>query len=125
MVQKTNVPNTRPIRLGVAEQVPKQYAKPLRKTAYLHTYPHVINGGILYKEHEYPGLFQFNHRQDRQLLRLFEDNEVSFTRDRQKDARSFGWIGTGRTKNYLTEGGGYSNIQPPIDIPVLPSQPMR
>ena len=119
MVQTASqFPNAKPARLGVAEQVPQQYAKPLRKTAYLQTYPHVINGGILYKEHEYPGLFRFNTQQDRDLLKLFENNEVSFTRDRQKDARSFGWFGGDGTQpnNYRKAGGRYANLQPPVQM---------
>ncbi len=79
-------------KMGKTQQVPLQYAKPLRKTAYLQTYPHVINGGILYKEHEYSDLFHFNHMQDTNLMKLFEDNEVSFSADRVKDVRGMGWM---------------------------------
>ena len=110
--------NVKATRRGIAEQIPQQYAKPLRKTAYLHTYPHVVNGGLLYKLHEYPGILRFNQQQDRGLLQLFQKNEVSFTRDRQKDARSFGWRGGDGTQrnNYRKEGDRYSLVQPPIQM---------
>ena len=84
-----------PIVLGKVQQVPQQYAKPLRKTAYLLPYPHVINGGILYKEHEYPVL-NVNDLPSDQLMNLFMRNEVSFSADRVKDARKFGWPGQSR-----------------------------
>ena len=79
-------------KLTKVDSMPKQYAKPLRKTAYLHAYPHVVNGGILYKNHEVA------HRTadlpDDELMNLFRDNEVSFTPDRVKDARSIPWTRT-------------------------------
>jgi hypothetical protein len=79
-------------KMGTTEQVPLQYAKPLRKTAYLQTYSHVVNGGLLYKEHEYPDMFQFNTQHDTNLSKLFENNVVSFTADRVKDVRGMGWM---------------------------------
>ena len=79
-------------KLNLIDEVPKQYAKPYRKTGYLHAHPHSINGGLLYKNHEiYENVFQYNHQQDHGLMNLFRDNELSFSADRVKDARGFGW----------------------------------
>lgn len=79
-------------RLTKISQVPLQYAKPLRKTGYLQPYPHVVNGGILYKNHEYPVL-TIDDLPHPELMDLFRDNEVSFSADRVKDARSAPWKG--------------------------------
>lgn len=77
------------MRLYAVQQIPLQYAKPLRRTAYLHDYPHIVNGGLLYKNHEY------NQRTwdipDNNLMALFQENEVSMSADRVKDARSIPW----------------------------------
>lgn len=75
------------------ERIPKQYAKPLRNTSYLHSHPHTVNGGFLYKNHEiYSGLFEYNHQHDNRLRDLFGRNEHDFSADRVKDARAFGWF---------------------------------
>jgi len=79
----------RKLRLSQVEQIPLQYSKPLRRTAYLHEYPFTINGGILYKNHEY------NQRTwdlpDPNLMDLFAGNQVSMSADRLKDARAIPW----------------------------------
>ena len=83
-----NTANNTP-KLTRIDQMPKQYSKPLRKTGYLLPYPHVVNGGILYKQHEY--CQRTTQLPDDALMDLFGENEVSFSADRVKDVRAIPW----------------------------------
>ena len=61
-------------------------ATPIRKTAYLNSYPKVVNDGILLKNHEYPCIFKYSDNNDTHLQKLLE-NSVA-TNARSVDARS-------------------------------------
>lgn len=77
------------LRLATVDQIPQQYAKPIRKTAYLMPHPHIIHGGKMMpgESREWADVLKFNHLRNDMLTDLKMSNEVNFSAGRVMDVR--------------------------------------
>ena len=75
--------------VGSVEQIPKEYAQPIRNTQYLMSYPHVLHAGKMLsgEEREFPSVLNWNLPRNDRLTNLLMRSEVDYTTSRVVDAR--------------------------------------
>ncbi len=83
-----------------AGRVPKQYANPYRRTAFLFDYPVPANGGFIdsHRGERFAHILNYNQQHDPALSDLYSRNLVTESQDRVKDARAMDY------HNPITQG---------------------
>lgn len=77
------------LNLGQVNQIPQEYAKPIRKTGYLMAHPHILHDGKMLpgEGREFPSVLNWNMPRNSKLTDLKMSNEVNFSSSRVMDAR--------------------------------------